>query len=341
MGVAAPRRRRVSMVDVARHAGVSQKTVSRVVNEERYVTDEVRERVQASIDELGFHPNDAARTLVTRRSRRIGVVSMGTTTLHGPTAILAGIEEAVQRAGYALSIVRTAPGGGAEIQAAVDALAGQGVEAIVLSEPVDFSEDPLRIPDGIEVLTFSSEPMTSSPREFTVASDEFAGARDAVWHLLDSGAKSVDHIAGPRNWLASRNRTNGWRVAHDEYGATPGEQLEGDWSPASGRAAMTRLLDRGGCTAVFVANDFMAIGAMSAITDAGLTVPDDIAIVGFDDTDIAPFLTTPLSSVHRDFGALAHAGMRELLARLDGKPPIEAREPVPSQLVIRASSAKN
>lgn len=337
MPTSSPRARRVSMVDVARAAGVSQKTVSRVVNDEPYVTDEVRDRVQHAIDTLGFRPNHAARALVTRRSHRIGVVTMGGTTLHGPVSVLAGVEDEARRAGYALSIVSTAPGGGREIQDAVDSLVSQGAEAIIVSEPQDFGGRLIDVPDGIEVLTFNSEPVTSSAREFLASSDEVAGAREATRHLLGF-APRVDHICGPTNWLASRSRIRGWRDALEAAGAEVPDPIAGDWSPRSGVAAMRELLDRG-ARAVFVANDQMAIGAMSAIHDAGLRTGIDVALVGFDDLDVAEFLTPPLSSVHRDFRAVSRVGMRELLARLDGSAPGAPPDPLPSRLVVRASSA--
>jgi len=325
------------MVDVARAAGVSQKTVSRVVNDERYVTDEVRERVQRAIEMLGFRPNGAARALVTRRSQRIGVVTMGGTTLHGPVSVLAGVEDEARRAGYALSIVSTTPGGGREIQAAVDSLVSQGVEAIIVSEPQDFGARLLDVPDGIEVLTFSSQAVTSSTREFLAYTDESAGAFEATRHLL-TRAPRVDHIAGPPDWLASRSRLRGWSRALTEAGAEIPEPVPGDWSPRSGLEAMRILLGRG-ARAVFAANDQMAIGAMHAVHEAGLTVGGDVAIVGFDDLDVAEYLTPPLSSVQRDFRAVSRVGMRDLLARLDGAVPTAPPGAVDSRLVVRESSA--
>ncbi|GAA4784231.1 LacI family DNA-binding transcriptional regulator [Microbacterium gilvum] len=334
----AARARRVSMVDVAREAGVSQKTVSRVVNDEPYVAVDVRERVLAVIERLGFRPNAAARALVTRRSHRIGVVAMGGTTLHGPTSVLAGVEAAARRAGYTLSVIRTEPGGRDEIQAAVDALAGQGVEAVVISEPVDVGGAPIDIPEGVEVLTFGMGNATSHPRELVVGADESGCARDATDHLLAQGHAVVDHIAGPSDWLSSRSRTAGWRRALVDGGVAPPEPVAGDWTPAGGFSAMSALIDRGGCTAVFVANDQMAIGAMSAIQRAGLRVPEDVAVVGFDDIDVAAYLAVPLTTVRQDFAETSRVGMHRLLRALDGHVHDDLHRTLPAQLVIRASS---
>lgn len=338
MSEAAPRARRVSMTDVARIAGVSQKTVSRVINDEPYVTDAVRERVLEVIDRVGFRPNEAARALVTQRTRRIGVVAMGGTAFYGPTSVLAGVESVARGAGYALSVMRTDPGEGADIQAAIDALAGQGAEAIVISEPVDFGRGPLSIPDGVEVLTFGMAPVTSSPRELVIGADEEASSRDATEHLLVQGHTTVHHVAGPMNWLSSQRRREGWQRALADEGAPVTEPVEGDWTPAGGYAAMAAILESGPCTAVFVANDQMAIGAMSAIQAAGLRVPEDVAVVGFDDIDVSAYLPVPLTTVRQDFAETSRIGMHRLLRALDGHAPESTHRTLRAHLVIRESS---
>lgn len=337
-----PRIRRVSMTDVARIAGVSQKTVSRVINDEPYVTDSIRERVLAVVEQVGFRPNEAARALVTQRSRRIGVVALGGTAFYGPSSVLAEVEAVSRGAGYALSVVRTDPGAGADIQAAIDTLVGQGAEAIVISEPVDFGRGPLSVPDGIEVLTFGMRPVTSSPRELVIGADESAGARDATEHLLVQGHATVHHIAGPMNWQSSRTRRDGWRSALDDEGVPVPAVVESDWTPAGGYEAMRSLIADATaelpCTAVFVANDQMAIGAMAAIRDAGLRAPEHIAVIGFDDIDVAAFQAVPLSTVRQNFAETSRVGMHRLLRALDGHAPGTAHRKLQAQLIIRESS---
>ncbi|MFK4760065.1 LacI family DNA-binding transcriptional regulator [Microbacterium sp. ZW T5_45] len=338
-----PRARRVSMTDVARIAGVSQKTVSRVINDEPYVTDSIRERVLAVVEQVGFRPNAAARALVTQRSRRIGVVALGGTAFYGPSSVLAEVEAVSRKAGYALSVVRTDPGAGADIQAAIDTLAAQGAEGIVISEPVDFGKGLLTVPDGIEVLTFGMRPVTSSPRELIIGADESSGARDATEHLLVQGHATVHHIAGPMNWQSSRSRRDGWRRALDDEGVSVVDPAESDWTPSGGYDAMRALLSDAvatgvPCTAVFVANDQMAIGAMAAIRDAGLRVPHDVAIIGFDDIDVAAFQAVPLSTVRQNFAETSRIGMHRLLRALDGHAPGTANRKLQAQLIIRESS---
>jgi len=338
MSVMGPRAKRVSMTDVARQAGVSQKTVSRVVNEEPYVTDAVRDRVLEVIERLGFQPNEAARALVTRRGRRIGAVAMGGSAFYGPTSALAGVESFARAAGYALSVIRTDPAAGDDIQDAITALVGQGSEAIVISEPVDFGHGLLRIPDGVEVLTFGMGAVTSHPRELVVGTDEIGSSRAATEHLLAQGHRSVQHISGPMNWISSRSRLAGWRSALEDEGTTVPEPIEGDWTPESGYRAMSRLIETTDCAAVFVSNDQMAIGAMAAAQAAGRRVPHDIAVVGFDDIDVAAYLAVPLTTVRQNFAEVSRIGMHRLLRALDGHVPESLHRALPAELVIRESS---
>lgn len=329
--------RRVSMYDVARHAGVSQKTVSRVVNGEAHVSASINERVLASIAELGFRPNAAARALASHRSRRIGMVTMGT-SLYGPSAILDGVEHASRAAGYFLSVVRTIENSTVELQAAVDKLIEQGAEGIILSEPVDFGHPQLQIPDGVVVLSFDHPSEIHRPDELVVGTDEAGGARSATEHLLALGHETVWHISGASTWSATRRRIDGWRAALADADAAEPEILAGDWSPQSGFDAMTSILHRGDVTAVFAANDQMAVGAIRAIEVAGRRVPEDISVVGFDDDPLSAFLHTPLTTVRQDFAEVTRVAMHRLIRTLEGHAPVERHRSVPAQLVIRSST---
>ncbi len=332
------RLRPASMTDVAALAGVSQKTVSRVVNGEPHVTEAVRAKVESAIAELGFRPNAAARTLKSQRSRRVGIITIGT-DLYGPTAMLTGVEQACRSNGYALSIVRTVTASAEELQPAVDSLVEQGVEAIVLSEPVENQMDQLRMPTGVTVLTLGPPDVADRENTLAVGLDESGAAFAATDHLLALGHETVWHIAGPANWTSSVRREQGWRAALQDAGVAEHAPVEGDWSPRSGHDAMRSLLTRPDVTAVFVANDQMAIGAMSAIQQAGLSVPRDISIVGFDDMPIAAFLPTPLTTIRQDFDESTRLAMHRLFRTLDGHPPAERHRMLPGQLITRATSA--
>jgi DNA-binding LacI/PurR family transcriptional regulator len=329
--------RRVSMYDVAQLAQVSQKTVSRVVNGEAHVSAAITERVQKAIAELGFRPNAAARALASQRSRRLGMVTMGT-SLFGPSAILDGVEHASRAAGYFLSVVRTIENSTEELQAAVDTLIEQGVDGIILSEPVDFGHPRLRVPENVVVLSFDHPSEIHRPDELVVGTDEAGGARSATEHLLALGHPTVWHIAGTSTWSATRRRISGWRAALTDAGVPEPAVLQGDWTPQSGYEAMTSILHRHDVTAVFAANDQMAVGAIHAVETAGLRVPEDISVVGFDDDPVSAFLHTPLTTVKQDFAEVTRLAMHRMIRTLDGHAPAERHRSVPAQLMVRASA---
>ncbi|WP_156364520.1 LacI family DNA-binding transcriptional regulator [Curtobacterium sp. Leaf261] len=340
----ARRPRATSMMDVAAHAGVSQKTVSRVVNNEPHVTDEIRAKVTAAIAELGFRPNAAARSLKGARSRRIGMMTLGT-ALYGPASMVAGVEHEAQARGFALTVVRAEGTEKPELQTALDSLISQDVEAIVVSEPIDHHFPELDIPAELTILTLGTLEMPDRQNSLAVGLDEVGAALAATEHLLALGHTDVRHIAGPSTWTSSARRTTGWRNALLDADIEPQPVVEGDWSPRAGYDAMDELLARAGrgrlpdVTAVFVANDQMAIGAMAAAQHHGLRVPDDISIVGFDDHPVAEFLTIPLTTMRQDFDEATRLAMHRLIRTLDGHAPIERERMVPAQLVVRATTA--
>jgi DNA-binding LacI/PurR family transcriptional regulator len=328
---------RPSSNDVARHAGVSQKTVSRVMNGEPHVTEQVRLRVLKSAHELGYRRNNAARALLTGRTRRIGVVSLGT-ALHGPSSLLIAIERAARCTGYALSVVNTFEDEPEGIPSAIESLLEQGVDGIILSEPVDVGALPISV--GVPVLTLGRFPGLSAPRVITTGVRGDVAAAAATQHLLDLGHRTVRHVAGPQRWWAARDRVDGWRGALTAAGAEVTPYLEGDWSPVSGYHAGRRLAEDPATTAVFVANDDMAIGVIRALAEAERTVPDDVSVVGFDDIPSAAFLTPPLTTVAQRFDALAARGLTRLLREIDtlADVPPEADQPL-VRLIVRASTA--
>ncbi|MFI2104396.1 LacI family DNA-binding transcriptional regulator [Isoptericola sp. NPDC019693] len=326
-----------AMVDVARLAEVSQKTVSRVVNGEPNVSADVRERVQAAIEELGFRPNGAARALVTARSRVIGFVSTGS-ALFGPSQMAVGVEQAAREAGYAVAVVHTRSGDPSDVGDALDELAARGVDGIVVSEPADSLRPVHRTPAGVPVLALEHRP-EESDEWILVGADDRAGARAATEHLLGLGHRTVWHVAGPQGWGTTQNRRIGWEEALVESGCPVPEVIRGDWSPASGYEAGVVLATRPDLTAVFVANDDMAIGLVRALERAGLSVPRDVSVVGFDDVAAAAYQHVPLTTVRQDFAEISRQGMRRLLAAIEGRPVPSRRTAVPVHLVVRDSTA--
>jgi DNA-binding LacI/PurR family transcriptional regulator len=331
------RSRRPGSTDVARLAGVSQKTVSRVLNGEPYVKEEVRLRVQAAMRELGYRRNNAARALNSGRTQRIGVVCLGT-ALFGPSTQLVAIERALRSTGYSVSIVNTLEGD--TVAGAVDHLLEQGVDGIILSEPIDEGNDqPIEL--DIPVLSFGRFPgLTARPILYT-GGDGVRAGRTATEHLLDLGHRTVWHIAGPQRWWAARDRQEGWRQALAAAGVPEPPVLEGDWLPASGYAAGRELAANDDVTAIFVANDDMAIGLLRALAEAGRSVPGDVSVVGFDDIPSAAFQTPPLTTVPQDFDVHVARGITNLVTEIESPTGDRASlpEPPPLRVVIRHSTA--
>ncbi len=325
-----------SSMDVARAAGVSQKTVSRVFNDEQYVSAGVRGRVLAAAEKIGYRPNNAARALASGRTRSIGVVTLGT-GLYGPASLLMGIERAVRSAGYALRVVSTVEGDPSGVVGAVESLLEQGVDGIVISEPID--EGPLALQVDVPVLALGAPPSFTAPRLITAGVVSEQLARIATEHLLDLGHETVHHIAGPQRWYAARDRTTGWRKALQARGAAEPPVVDGDWSAWSGYAA-GRILAADDVTAVFAANDDMAIGLIRALIEAGRRIPEDVSVVGFDDTPISAYVTPPLTTVRQPFDAMAGEGLRVLVHAIE-QPQADDLDPgqPPIDLVVRGSTA--
>ncbi len=327
------------MMDVARSAAVSQKTVSRVINNEPSVRPQVRKRVLEAAQQLGYHRNAAARDLIRGRSHRIGVVSLGT-VLHGPASALIGLEQAASVAGYSLSVVTTQEGDVGGIQRAVDSLLDQGVEGIVLSEPID--EGPgATVTCPVPVVSLGRMPGLRGPDVLTAGGGRGVRAgRLATEHLLELGHATVWHVSGPRRWWAAVDRAKGWADVLSAAGRDQPPILEGDWTPQSGYEAGRVLADSTGVTAVFVANDDMAIGVIRAFADSGMQVPSQVSVVGVDDIPTAAYLSPALTTVRQDFDGFARRGLESLVKRIE-RADRNGRLSGPAvRLIVRQSTAR-
>ncbi|GGV57391.1 transcriptional regulator [Streptomyces massasporeus] len=324
---------------MARLAGVSQKTVSRVYNDEPYVSAEVRRRVLEAAEELGYRLNNAARALASGRTRSIGVVTLGT-ALYGPASLIMGVERAVRDTGYALRVVNTLEDDPTGVAGAVDSLLEQGVDGIIISEPIDDGHgDDLSAGVDVPVLVLGAPPL-SRPRTLAAGVGADLMARTATEHLLELGHDTVHHLAGPQRWYAARDRLEGWRSTLAAHGRTVPRVVEGDWSASSGYTAGRELASDDGMTAVFAANDDMAIGLVRALAEAGRRVPEDVSVMGFDDIPVAAHVTPPLTTMRQPFDTVAREGLKRLVHSIKNPdaPALPAGEP-PVDLVVRASTA--
>ena len=324
------------MSDVAEVAGVSHQTVSRVLNDFPNIRPVTRDRVLAAIEELGYRRNTAARTLVTRRSRTIGVITAGMSHF-GPANTLLELESASRAAGYNLSLAGLPEISATSLRAAVDQVMDQAVEAVVVivaHQAALTLARSLRI--GVPLVLVEGD-LSATP--LTAGVDQIEGARLATRHLLDLGHQSVLHLPGPADWLEATARREGWRLTLEERGRPiPALMAEGDWSSHSGYAASRAMLHDHRPTAVFAANDQMALGLLRALHEAGLRVPEDVSVVGFDDLPESGYFAPPLTTVRQDFRELGQRTMALVLRVLAGE--LEASVPlVEPLLIVRSSTA--
>ncbi|GIH93567.1 LacI family transcriptional regulator [Planobispora siamensis] len=330
-------RRSPVMADVARVAGVSHQTVSRVLNDHPNVRTETRTRVLAAIDQLGYRRNLVARALVTRHSRTLGVVSFDT-TLYGPASTVYGIEQAARAAGYFVSIVSLRTIDRAGVREALDYLAEQGVDGIVVVAPQRSAASALAdLPPGVPAVAVEGD---HGGDVSVVSVDQFEGARLATEHLIGLGHETVWHVRGPLDWLEAEGRIAGWRAALNMAGRPVPEPLPGDWSPRSGYEAGRLLARIPEVTAVFVANDQMALGVLRAFAEAGVDVPGRISVAGFDDVPESEFFSPPLTTVRQDFGAVGRHSIAMLLKQIEeGQARSRERFVVPPEFKVRASTS--
>lgn len=337
MSTTAPQRRRPpAMSDVAALAGVSHQTVSRVLNDHDSVRPETRARVQEAIVQLGYRRNSAARALVTRRSGIIGVVTTES-ALYGPTSTLVALGGAARDIGYFVSVATISQFDSEAMHRALEHFMGQGVEGIVIIAPQDEASAAVETFDvSVPVVLVMSgvQPPTASLR--WVGVEQHEGARLATRHLIEAGHREIVHLTGPLNCFDGRGRLEGWRAECTAAGLVVPEPIVGDWTAERGYAVGWDLARQGAPTAVFAANDELALGLLRAFWEAGLRVPHDVAVVGFDDIPSAAYFIPPLTTVRQDFAALGRLAIRALTDALAGVDEMLA--PIPTSLVVRASS---
>lgn len=324
------------MTDVATLAGVSHQTVSRVLNNHPNVREQTRQRVRAAITELGYRPNRAARVLATGASQVIGVVSR-TSTLYGPLATLSALAEAALQHDFTVNVESVRTLDRRPVAEAIGRHLDQRVAGLVVIAPVEAASEALDdVPRDTPLVSIDGDP--ARPDELVMV-DQESGAYAATKHLLDAGHRTVWHVSGPSDWFDSRGRIDGWRRALTEAGAEIPPLMPADWSAASGYQVGQILSRMSDVTAVFAANDHLALGILRALHERGRRVPDDISVVGFDDVPEAGFYIPPLTTIRPDFDGVATASLDLLLAQIrTGRRSGERRTLAPT-LICRNSVA--
>ena len=323
------------MVDVARLAGVSHQTVSRVLNDHPHVSAKTRAGVLAAIRDLGYRPNAAARTLATGRTKAFGVISLDN-TLYGPSSMLYGLEQAAPP-DYMVAIARLDNFDRHSLHKVIERFLGQAVEGIIVVAPQTAAIEAL-LNLGTEIPLVVIKCGTHAPLP-SVAIDNLAGAARATQYLLDLGHKTVHHLGGPPSWLDAQERAEGWRRTLRAAGAPVPDLVFGDWSARSGYELGHRFAANDEVTAVLCGNDQMALGLMRALSERGRSVPGDVSVVGFDDIPEAAFFPPPLTTVRQDFGELGRRAMHMLMDQISGGDRFVPSMPIIPDLVVRASAA--
>jgi len=321
--------------DVARLAGVSHQTVSRVLNDSPLVSEAARAKVQAAVAQLGYRPHASARALATRRTMHLGVVCVGAEQ-YGPSLTLMAAAAAAREAGYTCNLYPLETVDRRAMRAALDQLTRDAVDGILVIAPTDSAADAVegQLTD-IPLVMFEPGLDNGTTK---IAIDEALGARLATRHLLDLGHATVHHVSGPQGWLGTRTRIEGWRAELAAAGRPAYAPVAGDWSSRSGYDAGQDLARDPSVTAVFVANDQMAIGVMAAMADAGRHVPSQVSIVGFDDIPEVTWSRPALSTVQLDFAEVGRRCVQRLLGYIDGD-EVQTTDAVRPHLLTRASSA--
>ncbi|MFC6090131.1 LacI family DNA-binding transcriptional regulator [Saccharothrix lopnurensis] len=324
------------MADVARLAGVSHQTVSRVLNGHPYVHERTRLRVRAAIEELGYRPNRVARALVTGRSQLIGVVAQNA-TLCGPASLLAAFEQVASAAGFVVTTHRVNGLDRESITRALERHRDQRVAGVVVIAPTTSAHDALdAAPPGVPLVTVDGDPERSTP---LVTVDQEAGAVAATRHLLEAGHPTVWHVSGPPGWFDSAGRITGWRSVLEAADLEVPPLVPADWSAASGYRAGQVLARMPEVTAIFAANDHLALGILRAMSERGRNIPRDVSVVGFDDVPEAAYFIPPLTTIRPDFDAVARDALELLVAQWDGNALDDVRRTSGPELVSRDSVA--
>ncbi|UOE44014.1 LacI family DNA-binding transcriptional regulator [Agromyces larvae] len=318
-----------TMFDVARLAGVSHMTVSRVVNDRPGVAEATRARVEAAIAQLRYHPSSSARIMAGSRSGALGLILAGRPDF-GPSSAALGFTEAALEAGYTVSQVSMREVGETTLADAVRRLEQQRAEAIVLISGERAGVEMLRhLRPRVPVVAVAS---ADEPGVHRVSLDQYAGAVLAVEHLVALGHREIRHIAGPDDSMDAAERRRAWADTLRAHGLEPRDPLVGDWTSASGAAAGRVLARDAAATAVFAGNDQMALGLLHAYRSAGVRVPEDVSVVGFDDVPEAAYFTPPLTTMRQDFDTLG----RDVLATvLDGLRDESTSRSVPAERTRR------
>lgn len=327
-----PTRRGPSIRDVAAHAGVSHQTVSRVLNNPTSVKESTRLKVQEAIEALGFRRNRAARSLATSSSMVIGLITVQS-SLFGPTQMDIAIADECRRRGYTTVNLKLAADDEETLSTTRDYLLSLGVDGAIVNA---WSQKVLNFAyDLAKHVPMCAVAEGQVPEQFSrVRPNNFESAKGATEYLRSIGCQRISHLAGPKDWLEAEARHQGWLA-----GGGNGAVVEAGWSPEGGFEAVAELISRMPDTdGIVAANDHVAVGAMRRLEERGKKVPQDIAIFGFDDIELASFVSVPLASIRQPFAQMGTVAVELLFNTLNGDKP--QQRTIPTDFVLRESARR-
>ncbi|MBN1562247.1 MAG: LacI family DNA-binding transcriptional regulator [Anaerolineae bacterium] len=327
---------RPTMVDVANLSGVSYQTVSRVINNHPYVSRETRQRVQDAIDELGYRPSKAATKLASKSSKIIATVLYGS-WLSGLAEIALNVELAAKTSGFDVILINiTEPH--RQLVEALENVQAWAVDGLILIVPVQ-SLPVQEIQKICQYTPFVFVDAHQAPDTPSVVIDEAYGTRQLVEHLIEQGHTQMGEISGPLDWFNAQVRHQTCIQTFADHQLAPPVPCEANWTVSGGyRAAKKLLADHASLTAIIAANDSMALGAMRALHEAGLSVPQDVSVVGFDDMPEAAYFTPPLTTVRRNLIQLGMTGFEHLMKRMDDLEAPMQQQAILPRIVFRDST---
>lgn len=324
-----------NIYDVAKLAGVSHQTVSRVINNADYIKADTRAKVQSAMDELGYIPNAAARALVTSKTKIVGIL-VSDIVYHGPAGMLHAMEKEARRGGFFAISASVDPLDHNSIAQGIQHLRRLGIEGLVVITPqTDSVQAVERLVTDIPVV-FIDSPKYS--KEWSAELDNFAGARRATEHLISLGHKKIVHVSGPSGWFVSAPRVAGYEAAMKNAKLEP-KVYSGDWTAPTGYEIGRNLdLETEKVTAIFAANDHLALGLMRALRQRGYAIPERVSVIGFDDVPEAAYYEPPLTTMRPDFAELGRVAIELMVGQINSGGLLQAETLVP-ELVVRESTA--
>jgi LacI family transcriptional regulator len=337
---------KITIYDVAKKAGVSRQTVSRVLNNRQDVSVDTRKRIQDIMEDLHYHPNAIARSLSRQKSYIFGVVTAGLKYI-GPSRTLSGITSKAEELGYGLLLKELASFSANNVHPLIQWFQSHQVDGIIWAAP-EIEDNRKWLQDLLPEIDIPIIFLTMEKREniSIVSIDNFLGARMATEHLIGLGRKHIGHLAGPLDWWEARQRKLGWETALLQAGYRKSEfkWAEGNWSSKSGISAFKELLTEfPQMDALFVGNDQMALGVLKTAFEMGKKIPDDLAVIGFDGIAESEFYCPSLSTVYQNQNELGSIAIQELVRLVEEKLKDDlVREPkyilVQPEMIIRQSS---